>query len=519
VKDKEGREKIEEKHLKFEKLLQAERRKKRKRLILVVLLVLLILLLSYFFYFLRHREAPLPTVEIGRRKVITPPNFLFYFNGTPRTKPLNRPQDVKVHPATGNVYVTDLGNHRVAVFDSRGNFLFDFRKAGKENLKYPHYLAFDPQGRVWVSDKGPPEKLYVFEATGKFVREFLPEGKRWKWQPEGLFFDEKGLLYVTDIQLNHQLLVFNPETQKLLLRVGKVGQALQSRTFPGYFAFPNSVVVVKDKIFVTDSNNRRLQIFDRKSGKFLFLVLTGGIPRGIDVGYKGRLHIVDAMGHNVMVYTQSGKPLLTFGVLGADLGQMFHPNGIDCDGRYIYVADTWNHRIDVWAWPPAPPPIKPREYIPCLPVLLLPLLLLIWWSWRKKYVANEDFLARVIADGRLKALHEKLKKVYIAPDLYEKVKDYYEKDFPAERVLKPGSYSESFARKIKEVYEVTDEVAITLAIARRGARQPLLLVEEEKVRQIADKLNIYNMDYEEFLITFGLEKPDKFKGKESEKEE
>lgn len=508
---------IEEKHLKFERLLETERRKKRKRLAIVILLVLLILLLSYFIYFLRHKEAPLPTVEIGRRKVITPPNFLFYFNGAPRTKPMNRPQDVKVHPATGNVYVTDLGNHRVAVFDSRGNFLFDFSKAGKTSLKYPHYLAFDPQGRVWVSDKGPPEKLYIFEATGEFVREFLPEGKGWKWQPEGLFFDEKGLLYVTEIQLNHQLLVFNPETQKLLLRVGKVGQALQSRTFPGYFAFPNSVVAVNGKIFVTDSTNRRLQVFDQKTGKFLFLFPTGGIPRGIDVGYKGRLHIVDAMGHNVMVYTQNGRPLVTFGTLGADLGQMFHPNGIDCDGRYIYVADTWNHRVDVWAWPPEAPLPKPKKYIPCLPALLLPLLLLAWWFWRKKYVANEDFFARVIADGRLKSLHEKMKKVYVTPSLYEKVKDYYEKDFPAERVLKPGTYSESFAQKIKEVYEVDEETAIALAIARRGARKPLFLVEDERTRQIADKLNVYNMDYEEFLVSFGLEKAEKLK-KEKEEE-
>ena len=40
--------------------------------------------------------------------------------------PISEPTDVAVDQATGDIYVTDPGNHRVEKFDSTGHFLFMF---------------------------------------------------------------------------------------------------------------------------------------------------------------------------------------------------------------------------------------------------------------------------------------------------------------------------------------------------------------------------------------------------------
>ena len=52
--------------------------------------------------------------------------------------PISEPTDVAVDQATGDVYVTDPGNHRVEKFDSSGHFLFMFgRNVNKTAIEEP----------------------------------------------------------------------------------------------------------------------------------------------------------------------------------------------------------------------------------------------------------------------------------------------------------------------------------------------------------------------------------------------
>lgn len=499
---------IEEGHRRLQDIEKELRRKRIKRIVLVLLLILLFLLALILFYYLRTREVPIPSVETTRRATVTPPRALFYFDGSPKTR-LQRPTDVKVHPQTGNVYVTDLGNHRVAVFDSEGNFLFDFKKVNKgRSLIYPHYLTFDKKGNVWVTDKSL-EGIFVFSPSGRFIKEFspkFPQGKGKNWQPEGLYFGEDGLLYVTEIQLNHQVYVIDPKSRKILLRIGKIGGTLQEKKMPGYFAFPNSVATLGKNIYVSDSTNRRLQVFNKETGKFKKILATGGHPRGIDFGYKNRLHIVDAIGHKVLVYTPDNNFLLSFGEIGNGLGQTFYPNGIDCNGRYIYVADTWNHRISVWSWPleVAPPRLLPKLPFPwwvLLPLLLLPLL---WYYLRRKYVAHEDFLTRLIGEQKVRKLAKKVKRIFVIESVYKKLEGYVEGDYEIRWLLRIGKYRQSDVEKLKDAYPLSDDEAILLATCYRQKRKVVLFVEEEKLRQIADKLGVVSMNYEEAAKHFHL---------------
>ena len=73
--------------------------------------------------------------------------------------------------AKGRVYVTDTANHRILVFDGKGKLL---RPLGKEGMKAgefknPYGVAVDSKGLIYVSDSGN-HRIQVFKADGTFVK-------------------------------------------------------------------------------------------------------------------------------------------------------------------------------------------------------------------------------------------------------------------------------------------------------------------------------------------------------------
>src|SRR5262249_26427218 len=57
---------------------------------------------------------------------------------------------------SGDVYVTDTGNHRVEKFDREGNFITQWGGFGngKGQFNFPYGIALDTKGSVFVVDSG-----------------------------------------------------------------------------------------------------------------------------------------------------------------------------------------------------------------------------------------------------------------------------------------------------------------------------------------------------------------------------
>ena len=69
-------------------------------------------------------------------------------------------------------------------------------------------------------------------------------------------------------------------------------------------------------------------------------------PRGVAVDAAGNIYVADTMNHRIQVFDAAGTPRLMIGSLGSDAGQFNEPRGIAVDrAGNIYVADTWNARI------------------------------------------------------------------------------------------------------------------------------------------------------------------------------
>jgi len=473
-------------------------RERRRRSILLALLILVLLLLSYFtYYFVQNRRLPSIGVEPAGSDYVPPPRYLYSISGDGNSE-MFRPVGVGV-AADGRVYVADFGNHRVSVFTNPGAYLFSFSKTADGTLENPVHLAVKGD-EVWVSDRRF-RKIYVFDLEGNYKREFKPKDAKLKWAPLAFAFDSAGLLRATDVGQTdrHRLLYFSQDAS-ITASVGKTGQINSIEEAPGDFYFPNGVAVARrGDVYVSDGDNRRIQVFDA-AGEFVRFIDTSGVPRGIAIDAKQRVYVADALAHSVDVYDLKGGKITGFGERGFGPGQFNYPNDIAIDRRgRIYVSDRENDQVQVWGWPVAEPPKLPPVTSPvwplCLtPLLLLPLLLLL--RRKIRIVVTPDFIEGLEKFEEIKAVSENSRLRLIAP---EEDRTLYEgrevEGVLLTELLTFEEYSESDAQALVDKLRVPLREAMLLSMAMRAKA---LATEDYELRRLAIVAEIRSVDVQEF---------------------
>jgi DNA-binding beta-propeller fold protein YncE len=118
---------------------------------------------------------------------------------------------------------------------------------------------------------------------------------------------------------------------------------------------PYAVAVHRGRVFVSDSAQRYIRVFDFPAGRFYKIGEDepGRIvkPLGIDVDAAGTLYVADITARDVKVFTAEGKYLRSIG--GAKWFDRLSSVTVDPKGERIYVVDiggvgSENHRIRVF---------------------------------------------------------------------------------------------------------------------------------------------------------------------------
>lgn len=422
---------------------------------------------------------------------------------------LERP--VGVCLAFGGVLVTDSSRGRVVWFDSDGEFVSSFRH---KRLKVPLYVAVDPlDGTVWVSDRRA-RAVHVFDSRGRYLRRFDPglpvrrvlgrRGGEAAWAPMGLAFAPDGTLYVTDVLGRHRLLQFDPKG-KLRRSMDALSPAKEDPEASPGFSYPTAVRVRGDEVWVSDSNNRRLQVFDRYGAR-LRVVDTEGLTRGFDFlpkgsRWPGRLAVVDTFAHKVVVRDESGRRLGAFGGHGHDAGRFSYPNDVAIaeDGR-VYVADTANSRLQVWVWP------KPGAsagaggrfawlWLAVPLPLVLPLL-----RRRQAFLATPDFLEASLTGAAVLYLHSRHRRWYLLEDDYEElVRGLWGEGLPVD-LFEPMEHPGPDAVHMAETLEVDGRTGAILAVA---ARSHALCTQDPQLLRLGTALGIEALDLGTFMRLHG----------------
>ncbi len=83
--------------------------------------------------------------------------------------------------STGNIFVSDgIGNSRIAKFDKNGKFLKSWgsKGTGEREFDTPHSLAVDAKNNVYVADLGN-KRIQVFDDDGNFKTQIINVGAPW----------------------------------------------------------------------------------------------------------------------------------------------------------------------------------------------------------------------------------------------------------------------------------------------------------------------------------------------------
>jgi DNA-binding beta-propeller fold protein YncE len=122
-----------------------------------------------------------------------------------------------------------------------------------------------------------------------------------------------------------------------------------------FLAKPYAVAAHRGRIFVSDSVERNVKVFDVPEGKFFTIgdEEPGQLvkPLGIDVDRAGRLYVADATQKMIFIYSRDGKFLRKIG--GKELFDRISSVTVDPSGQRMYVVDiggvrSENHRVRVF---------------------------------------------------------------------------------------------------------------------------------------------------------------------------
>lgn len=127
------------------------------------------------------------------------------------------------------------------------------------------------------------------------------------------------------------------------------------RVDPAGLSKPYGIAVKKGRIYVTDTQQRAITLFDLNTRQFKIFGVSGGgsvqKPLGIDVSIDDEVYVADVTSRRIFVYDLDGNFKRLF---GNDL-LLERPVGVSVanDGKRVYVVDTGgnendHHRVQVF---------------------------------------------------------------------------------------------------------------------------------------------------------------------------
>ncbi len=253
----------------------------------------------------------------------------------------------------GLVYVADQKVGAVFIFNTETHDTQLIRNGYEAHFGWINGLAIDDDDRLFVSD-GKMHRVLIFN-TKHEVDNQITEGLV---DPVGIALDtENRFLYVVDTQQD-QVLVYDADSLKLLRRIGTGGKN-HFLTTPGDFGAPQGVALDSDgNVYVTDTLNNRVEIFDA-DGNFVSLFGKHGDgpgafarPKGIAVDGDGHIWVADEMEDRLQVFNRDGQLLTYIGLGHGELpGQFKALVGVAVDKQNrVFTTEQYPGRLQMFRY-------------------------------------------------------------------------------------------------------------------------------------------------------------------------
>ncbi len=254
---------------------------------------------------------------------------------------LSYPAGVLADPRGGRLFIADTGHHRVVVVDPQSGDVLDLIGNGREMF-----------------------------ADGDYISAGFAS-------PRGMALSDDGTtLYIADTG-NHAIRVVDLQERRVSTLIGNGRRARSYPPQPGRapdvaLSSPWDVALDATHLYIAMAGSHQIWryrfsdgVVEALAGSSIEGVADGPAgraelaqPSGLALGGDGRLYVADAESSSVRVITLSDHPsVATLAGGGRDLfvfgdqdgigraAQLQHPQGVAFLDGYVYVADTYNHKI------------------------------------------------------------------------------------------------------------------------------------------------------------------------------
>ena len=164
----------------------------------------------------------------------------------------NLPWGIAIDGA-GYIYIADWRNDRVQKFSADGEFIAAFGESGRGDGQFhrPASVSVDGDGNIYVADWGN-ERVQVLDSEGNFVQNIRGEATDSKWADAFLAINIEEAAARAGANLEPDIEFFNDDPHE------------ESSHIEKFFWAPTSIKLDGEgRVFVTESNRHRVQIFAR----------------------------------------------------------------------------------------------------------------------------------------------------------------------------------------------------------------------------------------------------------------
>ena len=206
------------------------------------------------------------------------------------------------------------------------------------------YGIFLRNNRLYINDL-TIAGMEIYDFTAKKYQEFVPDGMGKLRTPLGIYVDANEYIYVADAG-RHDVVIFD-SARNYVTKLGDTGTTFK----------PTEVTIYDNKIWVTNPENHKINIYDKKTRE-----LVGRFPQQYEAGDDGflyspynititddRVYITDFGDFKIKVYDHDGKFLNSIGSYGTNVGQFVRPKGIACDKEgMLYAVDAGFENVQIF---------------------------------------------------------------------------------------------------------------------------------------------------------------------------
>lgn len=248
------------------------------------------------------------------------------------------------------IYVLDSSAAAIKVYDASGRFERKIKISSDTANAQPYPVGMDidgSSGTIFVAEIHS-QRILKYTSEGRFSG-YLPKRDGQIKKPVSVTWND-GFLYVSDAG-SQSIKVFEVKSHRLVKEFGTQGGG------PGQFFFPTGISVqANGDIYVADSNNKRVQLFNAKGQVKAILHHNKsdifGLPRDIAADRIGSIHVVDAFSHKVNVFNSKGNFSYDYGEDGSQRGLLEIPNSIFIDNERleILIADPGARQVFIYGY-------------------------------------------------------------------------------------------------------------------------------------------------------------------------